>query len=416
LTLRPATNGFGSATITVTVSDGQTTTNRTFTVTVNGVNDPPTLNQVANVTLNEDAAPQTVQFAGITAGASNETQTLTVTAVSSNPALISNPTVAYTSPQATGTLTLRPATNASGSATITVTVSDGQAATNRTFTLTLNPVNDAPVLLTPARLTTPPDVPAALAGIQLMDVDAGLGPLLLRFIAARGTVILATNVSGGVTASQVLRNGTTNVQASATLAALNTTLAASGGARYQPPAGFNGDATIVIRVNDNGNTGSGGALSNQASIVVAVAGGRMDSWRQSYFTAAELADPARETTAWGDAADPDGDGRPNLMEYALALNPVQVDTEQGATVAQLADSAGNKYLTFSFRRRKNESQVLYVPEVSADQAQWRTGNSVRFLGTADLNADFEVATYQDLLPVIPGGPRFFRLRVTRINP
>ena len=46
---------------------------------------------------------QTINLTGIAAGGS-ETQTLTVTATSSNPALIPNPTVTYTSPNATGSL------------------------------------------------------------------------------------------------------------------------------------------------------------------------------------------------------------------------------------------------------------------------------------------------------------------------
>ena len=47
---------------------------------------------------------------------------LTVIAVSSNPQLVANPTVTYTSPNATGTLSLKTASNASGSAIITVSI------------------------------------------------------------------------------------------------------------------------------------------------------------------------------------------------------------------------------------------------------------------------------------------------------
>src|SRR5262249_52471178 len=54
LTIFPATNQFGTALITVTVSDGTATTNDTFLVTVNPVNDLPTISQVANRTINED--------------------------------------------------------------------------------------------------------------------------------------------------------------------------------------------------------------------------------------------------------------------------------------------------------------------------------------------------------------------------
>ena len=48
----------------MTVNDGQSANNtvsRTFTVTVNAVNDAPTLDALSNVTINENAAAQTVE-------------------------------------------------------------------------------------------------------------------------------------------------------------------------------------------------------------------------------------------------------------------------------------------------------------------------------------------------------------------
>ncbi len=82
--------------------------------------------------LNENAGSQTVNLTGITSGASNEVQTLTVTATSSNPGLIPNPVVSYTSSKTNGTLSFRPATNSYGATTITVNVNDGGASNNLT--------------------------------------------------------------------------------------------------------------------------------------------------------------------------------------------------------------------------------------------------------------------------------------------
>ena len=160
LAFTPAANNFGTATITVTVNDGQAQNNsvtRTFAVSVGPVNQPPTLNPISNLTINENDGPQTVNLAGITAGPTNEVQVLSVTATSSNPALIPNPTVNYTSPNSTGTLTFSPAVNGFGTATITVTVNDGQSLNNTgrkrlplpsiTFNQspTLNAINDLAV-------------------------------------------------------------------------------------------------------------------------------------------------------------------------------------------------------------------------------------------------------------------------------
>ena len=138
LSVTPAGNQSGTTTITVTVSDGTTTTSDTFTLTVDAVNDEPTLNAINNppaIPLNSGA--QTISLTGITAGG-GETQALTVTATSSDPALIPDPTVTYTSPNSTGSLSFTPVAGQSGTADITVTVSDGTLTTTQTFTVTVS--------------------------------------------------------------------------------------------------------------------------------------------------------------------------------------------------------------------------------------------------------------------------------------
>lgn len=106
------------------------------------INQPPTLDPLENLTIDENAGLQLVTLSGITSGGTNEIQTLTVIAASENPALIPNPTVNYVSPAPTGILTFTPATNAFGSVFITVTVNDGQAANNiitNSFQVTIIP-------------------------------------------------------------------------------------------------------------------------------------------------------------------------------------------------------------------------------------------------------------------------------------
>jgi hypothetical protein len=155
LTFAPLSNANGTLTVTVTVDDGQTTNNlfsRNFVVTVYPVNDAPTLNPIPDLTILNNAGPQTVQLSGISSGAGNENQTLTVTATSSNSALIPNPGVSYTSPNSGGTLTFAPNSATNGVATLTVTANDGQASNNivtRSFTVTVNApsaTNTAPTI------------------------------------------------------------------------------------------------------------------------------------------------------------------------------------------------------------------------------------------------------------------------------
>ena len=143
----PAANYNGPDSFTYRASDGFGGTSSTVTMnlTVAPVNDPPTINAIADpAAINEDAGQQTVSLSGIGNGGAGEGQTLTVTATSGNPAVIPNPTVTYTSPSATGSLKYTPVPDANGSAVITVTVSDGVDATYQTFTVTVNSVNDVP--------------------------------------------------------------------------------------------------------------------------------------------------------------------------------------------------------------------------------------------------------------------------------
>ncbi len=188
LTLTFQPNQTGAATVSVTATDlaGLKATD-TFTVTVNPVNDAPTLTIIPNPpAINEDAGAQTVSLSGIgPGGAPDEAgQTLTVTATSNNPGLIPNPVVSYTSPNAAGSLSFTPAANANGAAVITVTVTDSGNTVNggvnsfsRSFTVTVNPLNDVPTVLQPI---------ADLTGL-------GSSPVVIELGAVFADVDIATN-------------------------------------------------------------------------------------------------------------------------------------------------------------------------------------------------------------------------------
>ncbi|MFM7866603.1 MAG: hypothetical protein ACKPHU_20530, partial [Planctomycetaceae bacterium] len=125
------------------------------------------LAQPGDLTIAEDAAQQTVTLTGIAAGG-GENQPLAVTVTSSNTTLIATPTVSYLSPGATGSLSFTPTADLSGTAVITVTVTDGgldgdlattgdNLSVTKTFTVTVTPVNDTPLLDQPGDLTIAED-------------------------------------------------------------------------------------------------------------------------------------------------------------------------------------------------------------------------------------------------------------------
>lgn len=88
------------------------------------LNQKPTMDAVSNLSIAVNAPKQTVNLTGITAGGT-ESQPLRVTASSSDPSLIPNPVVIYTSANSTGSLNFTPVADQAGTATITVTVEDG---------------------------------------------------------------------------------------------------------------------------------------------------------------------------------------------------------------------------------------------------------------------------------------------------
>jgi len=199
LTFAPVTYASGTAVITVTVNDGAATNNiitKTFTVIVNHVNQPPTLDPISNVSINENAASQTVALSGITSGAPNQKQTLTVTARSSNPFLIPNPTVSYTSPNTTGTLTFKPVAGATGTATVTVTILEfewsdwliGNLTVTKTFTVTVV----GPIVSNPASRQVAENIVATTTTMK---------PAAMNAVVATKTVIASQTVGSSAAAT-----------------------------------------------------------------------------------------------------------------------------------------------------------------------------------------------------------------------
>ncbi|MFA6135639.1 MAG: Ig-like domain-containing protein, partial [Phycisphaerae bacterium] len=214
----------GEDTFTYKANDGtDDSAVTTVTLTVNAVNDAPSFTKGADQTVDEDAAAQTVAgwATGISAGPADEAgQTLTFVVTNDNNALFSvQPAIA-----ANGTLTYTLAANANGAATVTVKLTDDGGGTNesaeQTFTITVNPVNDAPV---------------GVADAYGVDEDGSL-------VVAAGAGVLAND---------------TDVEDDALTAVLvadaahgDLTLNADGSFTYDPDADFNGEDTFTYKAND----------------------------------------------------------------------------------------------------------------------------------------------------------------------
>src|SRR5438552_5977472 len=137
----------------------------------------------------------------------------------------------------------------------------------KTFTITVNAVNDPPVNHVPADRTLNEDATKVFStangnAITVTDVDGGSATEKVTLTATNGTVTL-----GSTTGLTVTGNGTATLVATGTLAALNSGL---NGTTYAPAANYNGPAGLTVLSNDQGNTGTGGYLTDSDTIGLTV--------------------------------------------------------------------------------------------------------------------------------------------------
>jgi surface-anchored protein len=194
VTITPALNQFGSTTITVTVIDaGGLTATDTFLLTVNSINDLPTISDVGNQSTDEDTAtgaiPFTVGDVETAAGA------LAVTAASSDQSLVPNANIVIGGSGANRTVTITPAANLSGSVTITLTVTDagGLTATDN-FVLTVGGVNDAPTISNVSDQSTNEDTPTGAIAFIVGDLETPAGSLVVTATSSNTTLVPNANI------------------------------------------------------------------------------------------------------------------------------------------------------------------------------------------------------------------------------
>ncbi|MGL4399529.1 MAG: hypothetical protein ACRCXD_06650 [Luteolibacter sp.] len=119
-----------------------------------------------------------------------------------------------------------------------------------------------------------------------------------------------------------------------------------------------------------------------------------DAWRAAVFSPAELADPAIS----GDTADPDGDGLPNLVEYALGLLPLSSNVPPSPMI----NSSG--YLALSVAKNPAATDITWGAEVTEDFFVWPP---------ADCTETTTTFTARDIVLQTSADRRFIRLKITR---
>lgn len=129
----------------------------------------------------------------------------------------------------------------------------------------------------------------------------------------------------------------------------------------------------------------------------------MEIWRHHHFSIEELADPNLGASLWGDFADADGDGKKNLIEYALGTNPRStVIEDDGLTIGYEEES-----MVLTYRKILDRTDIIYQVQASSDLKTW--------IDTPDelLEARAEVEIRRVSIPLATGEENFLRLKVSR---
>lgn len=126
-------------------------------------------------------------------------------------------------------------------------------------------------------------------------------------------------------------------------------------------------------------------------------------WRNTYFH-----NPSN-VGAGANGASPAGDGVPNLIKYALGLNPTNATTAAQLPSGGIQPDGGTNYLTLTVNRAAQPSDVTYIVEVSSSlSGGWLSGPP----NTVTLSNTGTQLVVRDNTPQPAATTRFIRLRVT----
>ena len=195
-TYTPNANASGEDRFSFSVSDGYAETEVSLvSITITPDTNAPSISFVGNQIVAEDTTLGPIAFSiGDPEVAAED---LTVSGVCSSAALVSAAGFEFSGSGSNRTVRITPATNANGSATISLIVSDGKLTATNQFVLTVTPVNDAPVFVTkPTNVVVRRGQTSTPQTFTVNDVDNVLDSLALAAVPVDTTRVPIATLGG----------------------------------------------------------------------------------------------------------------------------------------------------------------------------------------------------------------------------
>jgi len=327
---------------TVTDGDGDPVT-REITVTVNGANDEPETMPVFASGSEDTLIAVPLSGSDVEEGAISSFR---VTDLPANGKLYADAglvTLVTVGMLVSGTVYFMPDQDYNGTVSFQYAAVDGgdlQDSTPATATITVNPVNDAPVNGIPVGpLAVDEDTPLSITGLSVSDVDAGSATIQVVLSVERG--VLTVQAHDGVT---ITGSGTGSVTLEGSQAAINEALAQANGVVFQDAANHAGATTLTMTTSDLGNTGSGGALTDTDTVTINVA---PVNDGQGKVTIEGTGAVGQVLTA--NFADDDPDGQASGITYQWTRDGQAINGANGLTYTIASGDAGHEIgLTLSY--------------------------------------------------------------------
>ncbi|AUV86140.1 tandem-95 repeat protein [Vibrio campbellii] len=353
LVFTPADNFNGEATISYTVSDGVLEDSAEVSVTVNPINDAPVANDDSAAT--DEDTPVTIDVLTNDTDVDGDTLTIVNASVPADQGTVEI---------VDGKLVFTPAENFNGEATISYTVSDGVLEDSAEVSVTVNPINDAPVANDDSAATDE-DTPVTI-DVLTNDTDVDGDTLTI------------------VNASVPVDQGAVEI--------------VDGKLVFTPAENFNGEATISYTVSD-------GALEDSAEVSITVNPINDVPTVENTIADQSLEEDFTPYTIDLNDAFSDVDNADGELTFSVSGNSnIQVSIVDGiATITPTADWNGSEELTFTAEDPSGEtvSQVVdftvaAVADIVSDSADIveDTPTKLDVLGNDNFEGDAPVVTVE----------------------